>query len=193
MIKFYIIYNIDIPTDNSRFDDCTFYELIDECRYNKLKSDEADGLDSGELIEWLLENTEDDSVNFEYHLPNIFTNNNITEEEYNSTELGDIVTNHRKYVAELDIKQFIDLVNDLCPTSTCDTMGSLTGFGLLPAFSLETENYNIYENCYVSLLFDRQLPDTDYIHIENCIRRMIEEDNLNEENINDLLDGYRNK
>ena len=47
---------------------------------------------------------------------------------------------HRKYVAEIDRETFDQLVSDqgLWPQE-CETMGSLTEFGLLPAISFDNE------------------------------------------------------
>lgn len=58
---------------------------------------------------------------------------------------------HRKYVAELSRKQFDKFVSQTGLTAdTCETMGSLTGCGWMPAISFRAEEYSAIVLAYVT-------------------------------------------
>ena len=62
---------------------------------------------------------------------------------------------HRKYVGVLTPEQFMELCKEVEFSSSCNTMGMLLGFGMLPAISLETDSFceGFIINAYVCPLF----------------------------------------
>ena len=82
---------------------------------------------------------------------------------------------HRKYVARLTMDQFKEFVEDqyLYPED-CETMGSLTGFGWLPAISFNYEsNYDlVIKNAYVTPILKNIKNNEDLTDLdENCWKK----------------------
>ena len=75
----------------------------------------------------------------------------------------------------------LDFIRDYEYSSTCNTMGSSTEYGWLPAFSVELNDNDNIECLYVSLLFDEKLDDEIMETIENQIKEAIEEGDVSEE------------
>ena len=111
------------------------------------------------------------------------TESDNINEEY---KYADLITIHRKYVAQLNNEEFIDFIetfNGCC--YTCNTMGSLTEMGHLPAFCIEQNSDNI-ENIYVSVLFEDDLENEEMKKIDDEIRELIESGDLTLDYLNKL-------
>ena len=210
MIKFYIIYSIDIPKEESEYWDYTTKELFDLINAEKLimpfdfegfSDEELKENNTDELFEINYSDCRLEMINLlEEHFNNSYGNQilnqnlsyyfrdnidkfRVTEEDNNSDEYSycDLTTIHRKYVGELNEEEFLDFIRDYEYSSTCNTMGSLTEYGWLPAFSVELSDNDNIECLYVSLLFDEKLDDEIMEIIENQIREAIEEGDVSEE------------
>ena len=211
MIKFYIIYSIDIPKEESEYWDYTTKELFDLINAEKLimpfdfegfSDEELKENNIDELFEInysdcrleminLLEEHFNDSYcnqilnhNLSYYFRDNIDKFRVTEEDNNSDEYSycDLTTIHRKYVGELNEEEFLDFIRYYEYNLTCDTMGSLTlEYGWLPAFSVELSDNDNFECLYVSLLFDEKLDDEIMETIENQIKEAIEEGDVSEE------------
>lgn len=216
MIKFYIIYSIDVPINeyDSKYSEYTTKELYDTCiengittpfKYEKFSEKELveenlEGYTENEIFEMyygdynyelfkLIDNhfrdeTSEDLIenNVSSYILNNLDKFKITESDNFSDEFNyaDLNTCHRKYVAVLNQDEFLEFIYNFSYCSTCDTMGSMTEFVILPAFNVEIGGYNI-ENLYISLLFNEKLENEVMIQIENNIREAIEKGYINEE------------
>lgn len=149
MIKFYIIYSIDIPVEDSELKDIFAERLIESS-----------------IPKYIFNNVDKFTI----------TESDNFSQEYKYSNLN---TCHRKYVGILNQDEFLEFIKEFEYYSTCDTMGSMTEFGILPAFNVEINDDNI-EYLYISLLFDEKLEDNEMIDIENNIRESIENGNINE-------------
>ena len=208
MIKFYIIYSIDIPIYESEYWDYSTRELFDlfnnerielpfefkEFTNEDLKYNTEDELFESnysiykeemiEILEDFYRNTDCENLvdaNLPYYIkdnPELF---NCTESDNFSQEYqyAELNTCHRKYTALLTEEQFLEFAKMFEYSSTCNTMGSLTEYGHLSAFNIEMDSDNI-ESIYVSLLFDEELEDDDMERIEKNIRECIENGDVNE-------------
>jgi len=73
-----------------------------------------------------------------------------------------IFQGHRKYVGILSPSELEALLREeLFPVGTCQTMGSLTDIGWLPAVNFEFENPDVFEGMYVSPIFPDPAMDVD--------------------------------
>ena len=199
-LKFTIIYSSysSLTLVYDQLYDLDFYDLIDICQKKKINSLEIEGLDRSDLCEFLSCNQEvvDDFVkDFSLGIPRYIIDNpelfKLTESDNNCDELGlDYNTILRKYFAVLNIKQFIEFVGEYGGYSTCNTMGMLTPYGLLAAFSIESDSSEIYEHLYVSISYSKEIKESEMIQIEDNIRTMIENDELTEESVEELLTKF---
>jgi len=194
--------NIELPFDEYE-EDGSEDENLDEYEFSFAEYKETNGFYEEyysefreEMIEILVNNNYD---NDEY---NEILNNNLPKyikdnlDKFYCTELDnrseeysdcDLTTIHRKYVAQLNNEDFINFYEDvIMHYSTCNTMGSLTEIGLLPAFSIEFVDNDCIEDCYISILFDKELEEDTMQDIEDKIRELIESGNLTLDYLNNL-------
>ena len=208
MIKFYIIYSIDIPLYESEYWEYSIEELIklfndeklelpfdyiefhdedyDNCTTNDI-FEEYYGDYKEEMIEILEDHYRSANCtnllknNLPYYIkdnPELFscTESDNFSQEYQYAKMN---TCHRKYTALLTEEQFIEFAKMFEYSSTCNTLGALTEYGHLQAFSIEVGGDNI-EYVYVSLLFDEEIEESKMMKIEDNIRECIENGDVNE-------------
>jgi len=199
-LKFTIVYSVHKSLE-VLFDqvyDLDFYDLIDICKNKHIDGEKINGLDSSGICEFLIENNyiendliENDSLGIPKYIvdnPELFE---LTESDNNCDELGlNCNTILRKYFAILNIEQFIEFINNYDVCSTCDTMGILSYHGWLPAFSIQSNNYEIFEDLYVNVSYSKEIEEDEMINIENDIRTMIENGKLTEESVDELLTKF---
>jgi hypothetical protein len=96
---------------------------------------------------------------------------------------------HRKYVAELSKEEFIEFVDHVgLYSKDVETMGSLTGFGWLPAISFDGDCYDYsdptYQNAYVTPIpeveIKRELKDAHRKRLQDRYWKMIRKAVINQ-------------
>ena len=195
-LNFKIIYSIHKTLDYvyESLDDLGFYGIIELCEELNIPEDRIIGLDSSDIQCILLEEgliPEKCYNNINKDIPITILSNDkyiLTEYDNNDDSLGlEDPTISRKYYANLNIAEFIELVNSYSGSSCNNTLGMLTPEGFFPAFSIEGGNRDCLEDLYISIFYSEDLSEDKMIEIEESIKSLIETNELSIENINMLL------
>lgn len=119
----------------------------------------------------------------------------VTEEENESDEYYYAFSQnvlHRKYVGTLEKEDFVKFIDIIYPDSTSNMMGIICEYGNVGAFALEinTHIYGIYENAYVSILFNDDHSQEVMIEIEDEVRKLIDNDCITIDKLEEIIEKY---